>query len=157
LVALRLSGVNVSLKRNPEVERKTIMKKKIIRSGLMLACALLTTAVYMTATAQAAKCSSAKWDVATIMAVKAHPPAQGEDANTIQYDVTVRVGNAEYIVLYVLPDGIDKELVLNRLGIDGLVLVGKDTIKYNDDLGNTHEVPIISRRAIAAKGHAQAR
>jgi hypothetical protein len=60
-------------------------------------------------------------------------------------------------VLYAPPDGIDKELVLSRLGIDGLVLVGKDTIKYNDDLGNTQEVPIISHRAIAAKGHAQAR
>ena len=133
------------------------MKKRFIRSGLVLACALLTTAVYMTAADQVAKSSSAKWEVATIMAVKAHPPAKGDDANTVRYDVTVRVGNAEYIVLYAPPDGIDKELVLSRLGIDGLVLVGKDTIKYNDDLGNTQEVPIISHRAIAAKGHAQAR
>lgn len=134
-----------------------MLKKEIIRSGLMLACTLLTTAVYMTATDQAAKSSLAKWEVATIMAVKAPTPAQGEDAKPIRYYVTVRVGNADYIVLYAPPDGIDKQLVLNRLGIDGLVLVGKDTIKYNDDLGNTHEVLILSRRAITARGHAQAR
>jgi len=133
------------------------MKKRSIRSVLVLACAMLTTGVYMTATDQVAKSSSAKWEVATIMAVKAHPPAKGDYTNTVRYDVTVRVGNAEYIVLYAPPDGIDKELVLSRLGIDGLVLVGKDTIKYNDDLGNTHEVLILSRRAIAAKGHAQSR
>jgi len=131
--------------------------KKIIRSGLMLAFALLTFAVYMTAGDQVPKSSSPKWEVATIMAVKTPTPTQGEDAKPTRYYVTVRVGSAEYIVLYAPPDGMDKELVVNRLGIDGLVLVGKDTIKYNDDLGNTHEVPIISRRAIAAKGHAQAR
>jgi hypothetical protein len=133
------------------------MNKRLIRSGSVLACCLLTTAVYMAAADQAAKSSSAKWEVATIMAVKAHPPAKGDDTNAVRYDVTVRVGNAEYIVLYAPPDGIDKDLVLTRLGIDGLVLVGKDTIKYNDDLGNTQEVPIISHRVIPAKGHAQAR
>lgn len=134
-----------------------MLKKQFIRSGLMLACALLTTAVYMNAADQATKPPSAKWEVATIMAVKVPTSARGEDAKPTRYYVTVRVGNAEYIVLYAPPDGMDKELVVNRLGIDGLVLVGKDTIKYNDDLGNTHEVLILRRRAIEAKGHAQAR
>jgi len=133
------------------------MKKNTMRSGLMLACALLTTAAYMTAADQTAKSSSPKWQVATIMAVKDHPPAKGEDAKAIGYDVTVRVGKMEYIVLYVPPDGINKEPILSRLGIDGLVLVGKDTIKYNDDLGNTREVPIISRQPVPTKGHAEAR
>lgn len=134
-----------------------MLKEKIIRSGFILACALLTTAVYMTATDQAPKFTSPKWEVATIMAVKTPTPAQGEEAKPTRYYVTVRVGNAEYIVLYAPPDGMDKELIVNRLGIDGLVLVGKDTIKYNDDLGDTHEVLILSRRLIPAKVQAQAR
>ena len=127
------------------------MKKKIIRPGLILACALLTTAVYMTGTDQPAKSSSTKWQVATVMDVKVHPPAPGGDANAITYDVTVRVGNTEYVVLYVSPEGSFKEAVKYEVGMDSLVLVGTDTIKYNDMLGKTYEVPIISRRTIAAK------
>ena len=127
------------------------MKKKIIRPGLILACALLATAAYLTASDQPAKSSAEKWQVATILDVKVHPPAPGGDANAIAYDVTVRVGNAEYVVLYVPPDGSFQEAVKYRIGIDSLVLVGTDSIKYNDTLGTTYEVPIISRRAIAAK------
>ena len=125
------------------------MKKKIIRPGLVLACALLATAVYMTASDQPAKSSSEKWQVATIMDVKVHSPAPGEDANA--YDVTVRVGNTEYVVLYAPPDGSFRDEVRYRLGIDSLVQVGTDSIKYNDMLGKTYEVPIISRRTIAVK------
>jgi len=131
-------------------ERRTTMKE-IIRSGLILACARLMPAAYMTATDQVDKSSSAKWQVATIMAVKAAPPAEGEDANVIRYDVTVRVGDTEYVVLYVPPDGSFKEAVKYELGKDGLVLVGTDTLQYNDMLGRTYEVRIISRRIIAAK------
>ena len=126
------------------------MKREIIRAGLILAGAVLMAAAYMTATDAPPTARSAKWQVATIMEVKIHLPAAGEDANAIQYDVTVRVGDTEYVVLYVPPDGGFKEGVKYKLGIGGLVLVGTDTIKYNDDLGNTREVRIISRRSIAA-------
>ena len=126
------------------------MKKKVVRPGLVLACALLATAVSMTASDQPAKSSSDKWQVATIIDVKVHPPAPGGDANAITYDVTVRVGNTEYVVLYVPPEGSFKDAVKYRVGIESLVLVGKDTIQYNDMLGTTYEVPIISRRTIAA-------
>ncbi len=96
--------------------------------------------------------ASAKWQVATIMEVKAHPAAAGEvTSEEVRYDITLRVGNTEYVVLYVPPDGTLKEIVKYRLGIDGLVLVGADTIKYNDMLGTTREVPILSRRTVAAK------
>ena len=127
------------------------MKKKIIQPGLVLACALLATAVYLTASDQPAKSSADKWQVATIMDVKIHPPASGGDANAIAYDVTVRVGNTEYVVLYVPPDGSFKYAVKYRIGIESLVLVGKDSIKYNDMLGTTYSVPIIGSRTIPAK------
>jgi len=57
----------------------------------------------------------------------------------------------EYVVLYVPPEGSFKDAVKYQLGLDRLALVGTDTIKYNDMLGKTYEVPIISRRTIAAK------
>ncbi len=97
-----------------------------------------------------AQSPSAKWQVATIVAVKFHSPAAGEDAAVAQYDVTLKVGNAEYIVLYVPQDG-----TLNSVGyhpgMDCLVLIGADTIKFNDLLGRTRELPIISGRLRSAK------
>jgi hypothetical protein len=65
----------------------------------------------------------------------------------------VRVGNTEYVVLYVPPDGSVKEIVEYSLGQDRLALVGTETIKFNDALGRTWEVPILRLRCrtIAAK------
>jgi len=105
---------------------------------------------FLLAVACFAQSPSAKWQVATIMDVKAHPPTAGEDPSAVQYDVTLRVGSMEYVVLYVPPDGTLKEIIQYRLGQDGLVLVGTDTIKYNDTLGRTREVSILRRRTIAA-------
>ncbi len=69
------------------------------------------------------------------MAAKAHPPlAEEENAPSVRYDVTLKVGNTEYVVLFVPPDGTLRDIVQYRLGMDGLVLVGADTIKYNDML-----------------------
>lgn len=127
------------------------MKKEIIRSGLILAFTLLTAAAYMVASDQSAKSTSAKWQVATIMAAKAYPLPAGDTGPAVRYDVTVRVGNTEYVVQYVPPDGTFKESVEYQLGVDSLVLIGGDIMKYHDSLGNTREVPIISRRAIATK------
>lgn len=55
------------------------------------------------------------------------------------------------MLLYVLPKASFKEAVKYLVGIDRLVQVGAETIRYNDMLGRTHEVPIISRRTIAAQ------
>ncbi len=94
--------------------------------------------------------TSTKWQVATIMNIKAYPPAVGENAPAGRYYVTVRVENTEYVVLYVPPDPNLKDIIGYHPGKDGMVLVGTDTLKYNDILGRTREVPIISRRAISA-------
>jgi hypothetical protein len=84
------------------------------------------------------------------MAAKLHQPASGEnDPGVVRYDVTLRVGNIEYVVLYTPPD--QSNIVEYRLGRDGLVLVGTDTIKFNDMLGRPREVPILRRQTIPAK------
>ncbi len=95
--------------------------------------------------------TSTKWQVATIMNIKSYPPAAEDNAPAGRHYVTVRVENTEYVVLYVPPDATQKDVVEYHPGMDGLVLLGADSMKYNDMLGRTREVPIISRRTIPAK------
>jgi len=92
--------------------------------------------------------SAAKWKVATITEVKLHSPTTGNDSSTVQYEVTARIENTEYVVLYVAPAGSLPDVARYRLGQDVPVLVGTDTIKYSDLTGTTREVLILSRRKI---------
>jgi hypothetical protein len=64
------------------------------------------------------------------------------------YDISVRVGNTVYVVLYTPPLGDDT--VRYVAGRDLLVLAGEETITYNDMLGNSLQVPIITRTMITA-------
>ncbi len=93
--------------------------------------------------------SSAKWQVATITEVKIHTQAGGDSSTAVQYDVTLKVGKTEYVVLYAPPDGTDRVRYL--VGMDRLVLVGEKTIKYNDLLGTTGELPILRHRQLSAQ------
>jgi len=92
--------------------------------------------------------SAAKWKVATITGVKVHEPAVGNDSSATQYEVTSKVEDTEYVVLYVAPAGSLPDVARYRLGQDVPVLVGTDTIKYSDLTGTTREVPILSRHKI---------
>ena len=85
-----------------------------------------------------------KYEVATIMDVKAHDDSATQIAS---YDVTVKVGRTLYQVLYTPPDGTN--LVKYVAGREILVVVGKNTITYNDMLGQSREVPIVSQRPAA--------
>ena len=91
--------------------------------------------------------STSKWQIATITEVKPHPAA-GEDASDpITYDVSVKVGDTIYLVLYTTPSG---EIAPKyATGHELLVLVGKNTITYNDMLGRSLQVPIESQRPAA--------
>ena len=91
--------------------------------------------------------TTSKWQIATITEVKPHPAA-GEDASDpITYDVSVKVGDTIYLVLYTTPAG---EIAPKyATGHELLVLVGKNTITYNDMLGRSLQVPIESQRPAA--------
>ena len=91
--------------------------------------------------------SASKWQVGTITEVKIHQVAEKTGASdATSYDVSVKVGNTVYVVLYTPPLG--EETVIYAGGRDLLVLVGKSTIRYNDMLGQSHDVPIESQRPI---------
>jgi hypothetical protein len=92
--------------------------------------------------------STSNYQIATIIDVKPH---QTDDhaSDVVSYDVSVRVGNTIYVTLYTPNTPVDINNVRYRAGLPVLVLVRKDTIAYNDLLGRSFEVPIISQKPAA--------
>lgn len=90
---------------------------------------------------------SSKYQPGTIMAVKLHPAASGADSSSPRYDISLRVGNTIYVVLYTPPPGTYG--VQYSEGYELLVLVGSKTITFNDVLGNSRKVPILSRKPVS--------
>jgi hypothetical protein len=89
--------------------------------------------------------STSKWQVGTITEVKVHQTAEKVGSSeAASYDVSVKVGDTMYVVLYTPP--LHEETVKYAAGRDLLVFVGKGTIRYNDILGRSYEVPIESQR-----------
>jgi hypothetical protein len=60
------------------------------------------------------------------------------------------VGDTAYGVLYAAPLGTDNARY--EAGRELLVLIGEHTITYNDMLGNSFQVPIVSRRTVTPQG-----
>jgi hypothetical protein len=88
--------------------------------------------------------SASKYQVGTITDVKTHQAVGKASSDVVSYDVSLKVGNTIYLVLYTPPLGMNT--VKFSVGRDLLVLVGKRTVTYNDLLGQSFEVPIISQR-----------
>ena len=99
--------------------------------GMMLLCSATVLAVGQ---------SSPKYQAATITAVKQHESTVESSA----YEVSLKVKNTVYVVLYTPPDGTDT--ITHRAGIDLLVSVKPKTIAFNNLLGRKMEVPILSRK-----------
>jgi hypothetical protein len=91
---------------------------------------------------------AAKWEVATIIDCKTHQTVGSTASDVVSYDVSVKVGDTVYLVLYTPPLGLST--VKYAGGRQLLVLIGKKTIKYNDILGQSLEVPIISQKPAAS-------
>jgi len=89
--------------------------------------------------------STSKYQVGTITEVKVHQSAGASDAAS--YDVSVKVGDTIYLVLYT--PALGEGTVKYAAGRDLLVLVGKNTITYNDILGRSFAVPIESQKPAA--------
>jgi hypothetical protein len=91
--------------------------------------------------------STGKYQVGTITSVKPHQAGSGAPSGDLSYDVCVKVADTVYVLSYTPPLGMNT--VQYAAGRELLVLVGKQTITYNDLLGQSHEVPIVSRRPAA--------
>ena len=90
--------------------------------------------------------STSKYQVGTITEVKAHLAAENA-SDTASYDVSVKVGGTIYVVLYT--PALGEDTVKYAAGRDLLVLVGKNTITYNDIVGRSFAVPIESQKSAA--------
>lgn len=87
------------------------------------------------------------YQVAVIVGVKPHPAAADDPSGVTRYDVSLKVAGTVYVVVYMPP--FDVGTVKYAEGRNLLVLVGEKTISYNDLLGQSFEVPIISRNPAA--------
>src|SRR5260370_2179755 len=81
-----------------------------------------------------------KYQVGTITEVKTHQSLGGDSSEVVSYDVSVKVGGTIYQILYTPPLGMS--IVKYAVGRDLLVLVGKNTIRYNDLLVQSFNVQI---------------
>lgn len=88
--------------------------------------------------------STSRYQVAIITEVKLRQAAGDDASDPASYDVSVKVGDTIYVVRYKQPLG---EIPAKyEIGRELLVLVGKDTITYNDVLGRSLQVPIENQR-----------
>lgn len=86
--------------------------------------------------------------VATIMAVNLHQE-DGENGTrkVTQYDVSLKVDDAVYVVLYTPASG--SRSVEYSVGMNVVVQIGTQSIKFTK-LGQTSEVPIVRRESVPA-------
>jgi hypothetical protein len=93
--------------------------------------------------------STSKYQVATILEVKERQAAEHGASDAASYDVSVKVDDTLYVVLYTPRLG---ELPPKyAAGREMLVLVGKNTITYNDMLGRSFQVPIETQKPAAER------
>src|SRR5215469_2901918 len=90
--------------------------------------------------------SESKYEVATITDVKPHQAANNNSSDAMRYDISVKVADTVYLVLYT--DTLGTSTVKYAAGRELLVHIGKNTITYNDILGQSHEVPIITQKQV---------
>ena len=86
--------------------------------------------------------SKPHYEVATVVEVKQHTAATDTTPGT--YEVWVRVGDTIYQTLYT--PLFDTGTVQHAPGHDLLVRIEEKTITYNDILGRSFSVPIISKK-----------
>lgn len=90
-----------------------------------------------------AQSSDHKYQLGTILEVKKHSTPAPTDPPTARYDISIKVDKTVYVLLYTSPPGTYG--VQYSAGRQLLVLVGDKTITFNDQLGRSREVPILSK------------
>lgn len=89
--------------------------------------------------------TSSKYQPGLIMSVKEHPDPGATSDSPKRYDIAIKVGNTIYSLLFTPAPGTYG--FQYSAGQELLVSVGPKTITYNDLLGKSRAVPIVSRSA----------
>jgi hypothetical protein len=90
-----------------------------------------------------------QYQVGTIMKVVPHRASSGQGApsNTEPYDISIKVGNTLYTVLYTPPPGVNSTPY--TAGLEPMVLVKDDTLVFNSRLTGSTELPILNREELS--------
>ncbi|WP_035353355.1 hypothetical protein [Edaphobacter aggregans] len=89
--------------------------------------------------------ATSQFMVGTITGVQLHQGNADSNNSVVSYDVSLKVGNTTYVVLYTPPYGL--QTVQDATGRQYLVRVGEKTITFNDIQGSSSELPIESQTA----------
>jgi hypothetical protein len=116
------------------------MLERYSRIGISV-CAVITA---LCLSVPAASGENTNWQAGTIVEVKAHQVDAGADTGAKQYDVSIKVGKRIYVALYTADK--DQPGPEYYVGMRRTVLVGSNTIKFNDLLGHTHTLKILSSK-----------
>lgn len=119
----------------------TDAKGEVLLKGLTISILIV---IALSAIPMALSQNSSQYQPGTIMKVVKHPSATGQNQ---QYDVSVKVLNTMYTVLYTPPPGMNSVEYFSGLQI--LVLVKKDALVFNSRVSGTTEVPILARETLA--------
>lgn len=111
------------------------------RMALLIGCMVALSSLAQTS-------SPNRYERGTITAIAPHQAAPGESGGDARYDVSVKVGDTLYTVLYTPPNGAN--MVEYSAGFDLLVLEGSETLTFNSPLSGKTEVPILHRETIAS-------
>lgn len=115
--------------------------------SIIIVCALIAV---LYPTILKASGDSKAWQAGTIVVVKEHKVDAGADAGpnqdtgAKQYDVSVKVGTKIYLTLYTAENG--QAGPQFYVGMRRTVLIEGDTLKFNDLLGHTHTLRILSSK-----------
>ena len=95
--------------------------------------------------------ASSTYQPATIIEVRPHQSPGASNSDDALYEVSAVVGRTVYVVL--TPSPSPSGAIRYAVGREVLVHVGDNTITWNDILGQSHEVPIISRARFQIRPH----
>jgi hypothetical protein len=110
--------------------------------GLILTC-ISSLAIY-------GQGQSGKYQPGTITAVTAHQRSPGEGGEEVnRYDVSVKIRNVVYVVLYTPLAG--DNIVEHSRGLEMLFLVGSNTLNFNSKTSGNIEMPILRREILPAQ------
>jgi hypothetical protein len=99
--------------------------------------------------------TSPTYQPATIIAVNPHRYPGNSNPNDALYDVSVKVKRTLYVVVTTSPS--PSGSIQYAVGREVLVRVSDDTITWNDIMGESHEVPIISKTLMTDTSTSQVR
>jgi Spy/CpxP family protein refolding chaperone len=90
--------------------------------------------------------ASSKYQPGTIMAVERHEDASAGDNKLARYDVSVRIDDTVYVVLYTPPNGAN--IVERAVGHEFLFRVGENTLRFPERFGGHTELPILATKEL---------